>query len=97
MQRGKRLRIAPRVLWQGAAVEISSSHSQLFEMAHEVGGGLGGLLNFGEFALAVRGAINVLVEEVGIGGNDAKKIVQRVRDGLGTTGDRRRRICKTQG
>ena len=70
---------------------------QLFELTHQVGSGLGRLLNFYEAVFSMRGTIDVLVEEVGIGGDDAKKVVQRVRDGLRTARSRDRWICKTEG
>ena len=55
----------------------------LFELAHEVGGRLGGLFDFDEAALAGGVVRDMLGEQVGVRGDDAKKIIEGMRDGLG--------------
>src|SRR5215468_1443372 len=61
---------------------------RLFELPHQVGGGLGGFFYFGEAALAGRGTRHMIGEKIGICGDDTKQIVQCVRDGLGARAGR---------
>ena len=60
--------------------------NQLLEHAHEVGGGPGGFFDFFEAAGARAGGVQILGEKIGVGGNDTKKIVQRMGDNLGFRG-----------
>jgi hypothetical protein len=69
------------ILEAGDREERESTPTSL-ELAHEVGGRLGGFLDLDEAALTVRRAVNVLGEQVGIRGYDAKEIVERMGDGL---------------
>ena len=51
-------------------------------MAHQGGGGLGGSFDFGQIAGARAGRDELVGEDVGVGGDDAEKIVQGVGDDL---------------
>ena len=53
------------------------------EQAHEVGGGFGGLFDFDKAADSGASAVDVRVEHVGVGGDDAEKIVEGVGNDLG--------------
>ena len=55
---------------------------KLLELPHQVGGRLRGFFYFREAAFAVRGAGKMLGEQVGIGGDNAEEIIERVRNGL---------------
>jgi len=51
-----------------------------FEEADEVGGGFGGFFDLGDAAGGVVGGVELIGEDVGVGVDDAKEIVDGVRD-----------------
>jgi len=73
------------------------SQRKLFELAHEVGGGFGGFLDFGETVDARAGAVEILGEDIGIGGDDTKEIIQGMGDDLGFGGRQGRRVGDIEG
>lgn len=61
---------------------MRQSGSTSFELAHENGGGLGGLLNFLEGVAVRAGGSEVVGEKIGVSGDDAEEIVESVGDDL---------------
>ena len=52
----------------------------LFEAAHEVGGGFGGLFDFGDTMGGGMGVVHVIGKDVGVGTDHTEEIVEGVGD-----------------